>query len=95
MAREMSETPAVLLAAHPTRGVDVGAIETIHAHLRRARADGMAILLVSAELSELRALADTIAVMYRGRLSEPLPRRDATDERLGALMTGAIGAEHA
>ena len=90
VAREMAETPAVLLAAHPTRGVDVGAVETIHDHLRRARDAGAAILLVSAELSELLALADSIAVMYRGRLSAPLARRDATEERLGAMMTGAM-----
>jgi ABC-type uncharacterized transport system ATPase subunit len=79
----------VLLASQPTRGVDVGAIEFIHARLRAAREAGKAILLVSAELSEILALADRVAVMYGGRIVATLPRRDATEERLGPLMTGA------
>jgi simple sugar transport system ATP-binding protein len=79
----------VLLASQPTRGVDVGAIEFIHGQLRAARAAGKAILLVSAELSEILALSDRVAVMYSGRIVATLARRDATEERLGPLMTGA------
>jgi ABC-type uncharacterized transport system ATPase subunit len=89
IAREMGGAYDVLLASQPTRGVDVGAIEFIHAQLRAARAAGKAILLVSAELSEILALADRVAVMYGGRIVATLPRREATEERLGPLMTGA------
>jgi general nucleoside transport system ATP-binding protein len=91
VAREMAtDRPyTVLLAAHPTRGVDVGAIETIHAHLRAARAAGRAIVLVSSELRELIALADRIAVMLRGQCVAVLPRGAATVERIGQLMSGA------
>lgn len=89
VAREMGRDFRVLLAAQPTRGVDVGAIEFIHAQLRAARAAGKAILLVSADLAEILALADRIAVMYGGRLVVVLPRADATEEKLGPYMTGA------
>ncbi len=89
IAREMGGAYAVLLASQPTRGVDVGAIEFIHAQIRAAREAGKAILLVSAELSEILALADRVAVMYGGRIVATLPRREATEERLGPLMTGA------
>ena len=89
IAREMGGTYDVLLASQPTRGVDVGAIEFIHAQLRAAREAGKAILLVSAELSEILALADRVAVMYGGRIVATLPRREASEERLGPLMTGA------
>jgi simple sugar transport system ATP-binding protein len=95
IAREMGRSYRVLLAAQPTRGVDVGAIEFIHERLRAARAEGKAVLLVSAELSEILALADRIAVMYRGRIAAILSRREATSERLGALMTGATVAPDA
>jgi general nucleoside transport system ATP-binding protein len=89
IAREMGGTYEVLLASQPTRGVDVGAIEFIHAQIRAAREAGKAILLVSAELSEILALADRVAVMFGGRIVATLPRREATEERLGPLMTGA------
>ena len=89
IAREMGGAYDVLLSSQPTRGVDVGAIEFIHAKLRAARAAGKAILLVSAELSEILTLADRVAVMYGGRVVATLPRREATEERLGPLMTGA------
>ena len=68
IAREMGREFQVLLAAQPTRGVDVGAIEFIHARLRDARDAGKAILLVSADLAEILALSDRIAVMYGGKL---------------------------
>ena len=89
IAREMGGAYDVLLASQPTRGVDVGAIEFIHGQIRAAREAGKAILLVSAELSEILALADRVAVMYGGRIVATLPRREATEERLGPLMTGA------
>ncbi len=90
IAREMTGRDYhVLLASQPTRGVDVGAIEFIHGQLRRARDAGKAVLLVSADLAEVLALADRVAVMYRGRFVAVLPRREATTERLGPLMTGA------
>ena len=89
IAREMGRDFQVLLAAQPTRGVDVGAIEFIHAQLRAARAAGRAVLLVSAELTEILALADRVAVMYGGRLAAVLSRAEATPELLGSYMTGA------
>ncbi|GJG87348.1 ABC transporter [Gemmatimonadetes bacterium T265] len=96
VAREMTGRDYhVLLAAQPTRGVDVGAIEFIHDQLRRARAAGKAVLLVSADLAEVLALADRVAVMYRGRFAAVLPRRDASAERIGPLMTGASFTEAA
>jgi simple sugar transport system ATP-binding protein len=89
VAREMGRSFSVLLASQPTRGVDVGAIEFIHAELRQARAAGKAILLVSAELAEIFALADRVAVMYGGRIVATMPRVEATTESVGPLMTGA------
>jgi simple sugar transport system ATP-binding protein len=89
VAREMGRDFRVLLAAQPTRGVDVGAIEFIHAQLRAARNAGKAILLVSADLAEILALADRVAVMYGGRLVVVLPRAEASEEALGPYMTGA------
>ncbi len=91
VAREMGRDFSVLLAAQPTRGVDVGAIEFIHTQLRNARAEGKAVLLVSADLTEVLALSDRIAVMYGGRFAAVLPRSDANEEILGAYMTGASG----
>jgi simple sugar transport system ATP-binding protein len=92
IAREMGRDFRVLLAAQPTRGVDVGAIEFIHGQLREARAAGKAVLLVSADLAEVLALSDRIGVMYGGRLVTVLPRAEATLEVLGRHMTGAAEA---
>lgn len=89
IAREMGRAFELLLAAQPTRGVDVGAIEFIHGQLRSARDAGKGILLVSADLTEVLALADRVAVMYGGRLVAILPVAECTTERLGSLMTGA------
>jgi simple sugar transport system ATP-binding protein len=89
IAREMSRAFKVLLASQPTRGVDVGAIEFIHARLREAREQGKAILLVSADLAEVLALADRVAVMYGGRFVTVLPRADASADVIGPYMTGA------
>ena len=88
VAREMGHEFEVLLASQPTRGVDVGAIEFIHERLRAARADNKAILLVSAELNEVLALADRVAVMYRGRFAVVMPVAEATEETLGEYMIG-------
>ena len=91
IAREMGRTFQVLLAAQPTRGVDVGAIEFIHAQLRDARDAGKAIFLVSADLAEILALSDRIAVMYEGKIAAVLPRAEANEDVLGQYMTGAAG----
>ena len=92
IAREMGRDFRVLLAAQPTRGVDVGAIEFIHARLRDARAAGKAVLLVSADLAEVLALSDRVGVMYGGRLVTVLRREEASLEVLGRHMTGAAEA---
>jgi len=91
IAREMGGARdfSVLLASQPTRGVDVGAIEFIHAQLRAARAAGKGVLLVSADLNEVLALSDRIAVMYGGRIVATVPGGSATAEQLGKYMTGA------
>ncbi len=89
IAREMSRAFTVLLAAQPTRGVDVGAIEFIHAQLRKARDAGKAVLLVSAELKEVLTLSDRIAVMYGGRFVAMFSRGEASEELIGPFMTGA------
>jgi general nucleoside transport system ATP-binding protein len=87
-AREMAPGPKVLLVGQPTRGVDVGAIEQIHARLRALRQAGTAILLVSVELDEILALADRILVMVDGRFTGELDRSEATERALGLLMAG-------
>ena len=87
VAREMASRPRVLLAAQPTRGVDIGAIEFIHRRLVRQRDEGTAVLLVSAELDEIRSLSDRIAVLYEGRIVSIEPA-ETPEERLGLLMTG-------
>ncbi len=89
LARELGRRSALLVAAQPTRGVDLGAVEFIQRQLLAARAAGQAVLLVSSDLRELLALADRIAVMFKGRLVAVLPRAEADEERLGAHMTGA------
>ncbi|MEO7682443.1 MAG: ATP-binding cassette domain-containing protein, partial [Gemmatimonadaceae bacterium] len=88
IAREMGHEFTVLLASQPTRGVDVGAIEFIHERLRQARAENKAVLLVSAELNEVLALADRVAVMYRGRFAVVMPAAQASEEVLGEYMIG-------
>ena len=87
--REMSHAPRVLVAAHPTRGVDVGAQAAIWDHIKDARREGLAVLLISADLDELIGLSDTIRVILRGRLSGEFDPHHVTAEQLGAAMTGA------
>jgi ABC-type uncharacterized transport system ATPase subunit len=89
VGREMSGTPTVLIASHPTRGVDVGAQAAIWEHLRRARAAGLAVLLISADLDELIGMSDTLRVILRGRLVEEVDPHTVTPEQLGSAMTGA------
>jgi len=76
------------VASQPTRGLDVGSIEYIHKELVDKRDQGVAILIVSSELDEVLALADRVAVMYRGRIVAVLPASQATREGLGLLMAG-------
>jgi ABC-type uncharacterized transport system ATPase subunit len=91
VAREIASRPRVLLAAQPTRGVDIGAIEFIHRRLVAERDAGTSVLLVSAELDEVRSLSDRIAVIYEGKIVSIEPG-DAPEERLGLLMTGGGAA---
>jgi simple sugar transport system ATP-binding protein len=89
VGREMSSNPRLLIAAHPTRGVDIGAQAAIWELLKDARAEGMGILLISADLDELIGLSDTLHVMLRGRLVATLDPARVTPEELGGHMTGA------
>ncbi len=88
VAREMSARPRLLMAAQPTRGVDVGSIEFIHRRIVEARDAGAAVLLVSAELDEVLSLADRIAVIHGGRVVAEIAGRDADRTEIGRLMAG-------
>jgi simple sugar transport system ATP-binding protein len=88
VAREFDQHPILLIAAQPTRGIDVGSIEFIHQRLLQARDDGKAILLVSADLEEILSLSDRIAVMYEGQIVGILEPAEATEARIGMMMTG-------
>jgi len=90
VARECSKEPRFLIAALPTRGVDIGAIEFIHQRLIELRNRGVAILLVASELSEILSLSDRIAVLYRGRIVKILPTEEATESGLGLAMAGVV-----
>jgi len=87
LARELSRKPRMILAAEPTRGLDIEATAFVHAQLRAAADDGASILLITSDLDEAFALADEIQVIYRGKLSERMPP-DVARERVGALMAG-------
>src|SRR3954454_14135725 len=91
VGREMSGDPVLLVASHPTRGVDVGAQAAIWDQIREARRAGLAVLLVSADLDELIGLSDTIEVILRGRLVGTFDPAQVTPEQLGSAMTGAGG----
>ena len=93
-AREVARDPKVLVAAQPTRGLDVGAIEFLHRRLVEERAEGRAILLVSLELDEVMSLSDRLLVMYEGRVVGE-HGTDATEEEIGLEMLGAGGKEPA
>ncbi|MFJ1603239.1 ABC transporter ATP-binding protein [Streptomyces sp. NPDC088253] len=89
VGREMSHKPRFLIAAHPTRGVDVGAQAAIWDQIREARREGLAVLLISADLDELIGLSDTLRVIYNGRLVADADPATVTPEELGSAMTGA------
>ncbi|MFI7297163.1 ABC transporter ATP-binding protein [Streptomyces sp. NPDC050121] len=89
VGREMSHNPKFLIAAHPTRGVDVGAQAQIWDRIREARREGLAVLLISADLDELIGLSDTLRVIYNGRLVADADPATVTPEELGSAMTGA------
>ena len=88
MARELSRQPRVLIAAQPTRGVDIGAIEYIHSQLLQQRSDGLATLLISEDLDEIRNLSDRIAVMFDGEIMGIVDNAETTVEELGLMMAG-------
>ena len=88
LAREFSGRPRLLIAAAPTRGLDVGAIETVHAYVREAAADGVGVLLISEDLDEILTLADRIVVMYEGAVVGETARAEADVEEIGLLMAG-------
>jgi len=89
IARELDSDPRFVLAAQPTRGIDVGAAEFVHAELRRRRDTGAGVLLISADLDELLTVADRIVVLYDGRIAGESPALGADEHELGLLMAGA------
>jgi simple sugar transport system ATP-binding protein len=93
IGREMFASPSVLVAAHPTRGIDVGAQAAVWELMREARRDGLAILLVSADLDELIGLSDTLLVLLRGKVVATLNPATTSPTELGSYMTGASGVE--
>ena len=88
LAREISRNPRVIVAAQPTRGLDIGATEYVRGQLLEQRKAGAAIMLISEDLDEILALSDRIAVIYEGKIMDILPREEATSERIGLLMAG-------
>lgn len=88
VGRELEHDPALLVAAHPTRGVDIGSIEFIHNRLRAMSEQGMAILIVSSKLDEIQKIADRIAVMYNGTFIDIVDAAEVTEQDLGLMMAG-------
>ncbi|MEM6530771.1 MAG: heme ABC transporter ATP-binding protein, partial [Chloroflexota bacterium] len=88
LARELAQNPRVLIAAQPTRGVDIGATEYIHNRLLEERENGTAVLLISEDLDEIRALSDRILVMFEGEVVGIVNNADVTVEEIGLMMTG-------
>ena len=95
IARTLARRPDVLVISQPTRGVDLGASDYIRQRIVAERGRGAAILLISADLEEVLALSDRVAVMYEGRFTAILPRAEATTERVGLLMAGIAPGEAA
>lgn len=95
LARELSRQPRALIAAQPTRGLDIGATEYVHSRLLEQRGEGTATLLISEDLDEILALSDRIAVIYEGKIMGVVPREEATPESLGLMMAGVSGDEEA
>lgn len=94
LAREISRKPRVIVAAQPTRGLDVGATEYVHAQLLEQRRDGTAILMISEDLDEIMAISDRIAVICEGEIMGIVPRYEATPEKLGLMMAGVVPEEN-
>ncbi len=92
LARELSRSVTVLVAAQPTRGLDVGAIEEVTERITAARDVGAGVLLISSDLAEVMSMSDRIAVMYRGRFIAVVDRADASTELIGELMAGLVSA---
>ncbi|MGE0163272.1 MAG: ABC transporter ATP-binding protein [Dongiaceae bacterium] len=88
LGRVLSQAPRFVLANQPTRGLDVGAVAYVHQRLLEVRRGGGSVLLISEDLDEILSLADRIVVMYRGRMSAPLPRAEVSTARLGLMMAG-------
>jgi simple sugar transport system ATP-binding protein len=88
IAREFSRNPRVIVAAQPTRGLDIGATEYVREQLLEQRRKGVAVMLISEDLDEILALSDRIAVLYEGQIMDIVPREHATPEKLGLLMAG-------
>ncbi|MEM9776472.1 MAG: ATP-binding cassette domain-containing protein, partial [Chloroflexota bacterium] len=88
LGRELARRPRVLIAAQPTRGVDIGAIEYIHERLLQERGNGLATLLISEDLDEVQALSDRIVVMFDGEVMGVVNSADTTVEKLGLMMAG-------
>ena len=95
LAREISRNPRAIIAAQPTRGLDIGATEYVRQQLLEQRKQGAAIMLISEDLDEILALSDRIAVLYEGRVMDIVPRAEATPEKLGLLMAGVHPGEGA
>jgi len=93
ISRELASNPELLIAAQPTRGVDIGAIEYIHQSILKLQEAGKSILLISSELSEVMSLSDRILVMYKGRIIGEVNAKAATREMVGYLMMGIKGKE--
>ena len=94
LAREISRNPRAIIAAQPTRGLDIGATEYVREQLLVERRKGTAIMLISEDLDEILALSDRIAVIYEGQIMDIVPRADATPEKLGLLMAGVRPEEN-
>ncbi|MBI9047380.1 MAG: ABC transporter ATP-binding protein [Anaerolineaceae bacterium] len=90
LAREISRKPHTLIAAQPTRGLDIGATEYVHLRLLEQREEGTATLLISEDLDEIMALSDRIAVIFEGKIMGIIDNADATPEKLGLLMAGVV-----
>lgn len=90
IARSLNHDPEVMIAAHPTRGVDIGAMEYIHSKIIEMRDSGKAVLLVSADLDEVRTLSDRIIVLYEGRIVLSSLPGEHSEMQLGIMMTGGV-----
>jgi simple sugar transport system ATP-binding protein len=95
LARELSRKPRTIIAAQPTRGLDIGAAEYVREQLVKQRNEGAAVMLISEDLDEIFALSDRIAVIYEGKIMGILSREDATKEKIGLMMAGVSPVEHA